>query len=62
MARKNAAATLTVTVTLSKDKETPGAVRYADDTEGSVMPTLYIRKDAFTGDSYPESITVTVTA
>lgn len=56
-----APATLTE-VTMTFDKETPGTVRYADATDGSVLPILYLRKDAFTGGTYPATITVKVTA
>lgn len=49
-----------VTVVLTQDKETKGAVRYSDDTEGSVLPTLYVRKDAFPDGNFPATITVTV--
>lgn len=59
MAAKTANATLTVQ--MSKDKETKGAVRYADATEGSVLPTVYVRKGAFP-DGMPEAITVTISA
>lgn len=56
-----ATATATVTVSMSLEKETPGTYRYADATEDSVMPTLYIRKGAFPQGA-PQSITVSVTA
>ena len=61
-ARTKAPAAVTlVEVEMSVDKETAGAVRYADLTEGSVVPTLYIRKDAFGDEGFPQTIKVTVT-
>lgn len=53
--------TLTTAV-LSFKKETPGTVQYQDDTEGTAIPTLYVRKSAFGGQDYPAQIEVTVTA
>lgn len=50
------------TATLSFKKETPGAVQYQDDTEGTAVPTLYVRKTAFVDGVFPQSIEVTVTA
>ena len=55
-------ATFTLTVTMTQDKETPGAVRYADATDNAVLPTLYVRKDAFADGKFPTTITVTVSA
>ena len=52
------AATRTIEMVL--EKETKGALRYADATEGSVLPTLYVRKDAFEDGNFPQSIKVTV--
>lgn len=53
-------ATLTVTVQMTQDKETKGTVRYQDATEGSVLPTLYVRKEAFPDGTFPQAITVTI--
>jgi hypothetical protein len=52
----------TVTIEMTLEKETKGAVRYADTTEGSVLPTLYVRKDAFEDGKFPQTITVTISA
>lgn len=51
----------TITVTMNKAKETKNTVMYADDTEGTHVPTLYIRKEAFADAAeYPYSIMVQV--
>ena len=50
------------TVTMTLKKETPGAVQYTDTTEGTTVPTLYVRKDAFEDGIFPATIEVTVTA
>lgn len=51
------------------DKETKGAVRYqeieaATDNalrgDDAVVGTLYIRKQAFAGEEYPQQLTVTI--
>lgn len=55
---------ITFAVEMSKDKETKGAVRYAAETPdgADVLPTLYVRKDAFSEGDIPSRITVTVVA
>ena len=61
MAAKTAAPAKSVTIEMVLEKETKGALRFADTTEGSVLPTLYIRKDAFEDASdWPVKIKVTV--
>jgi hypothetical protein len=46
---------------MNKAKETKNTVMYADDTEGTHVPTLYIRKEAFADAAeYPYSIMVQV--
>jgi hypothetical protein len=58
----------TVNVTMTLEKETPGAIRYQEvDAKGGVVTmqegakigTLYMRKVAF-GKAVPKSISVTV--
>lgn len=51
------------TVELTLDKETKGAVRYAEkgDPAGHILRTLYIRKSAFiSGEAYAHEIKVTI--
>lgn len=52
----------TLDVTMTLDKETKGAVRYADNSADSVLPTVYLRKEAFDGGVFPQEITVSITA
>lgn len=59
-ARSATKSTTVLAVQMVLEKETPGAVRYADPTDGSNLPTVYIRKDAFAGGVFPETVTVTV--
>ncbi len=40
-------------------KSTKGTHVYGDSSEGAPVPTLYIKKDAFTSQP-PEKITVTI--
>lgn len=56
-----ATATPTLTaVTMLLTKETKGAVKY--DAIGEVIPTLYIRKEAFADGQYPTKIVVSIVA
>lgn len=51
------------TVEMMLDKETKGAVRYAEkgDPKGQILRTIYIRKTAFVdGTAFPKEIQVTV--
>ena len=57
------------TVTFKLEKQTPGALRYAEtneqghpikgDDEGAMIGSLYLRKAAMNG-KVPESLTITV--
>lgn len=62
MATATATPTVNVHVEMTMDKETKGAVRYAADTEFGlgVLPTVYVRRDAFTGTP-PTQIRVSIT-
>ncbi len=54
---------MTQTVEMTLDKETKGAVRYAEkgDPEVQILRTIYIRKTAFVkGVVFPKEIKVTV--
>jgi hypothetical protein len=54
---------MTQTVEMELDKETKGAVRYAEkgDPAGQILRTVYIRKSAFKeGTAFPKEIQVTV--
>lgn len=62
--RKTATAKVTASAPSTKTemvlvKETKGTFVYGDDTDGTFIPTLYIRKGAFPNGA-PASITVTV--
>ena len=51
------------TVTLHLEKETKGAIRYAEDVEfaDATFPIIYIRKSAIPeGTPIPDAITVTI--
>lgn len=47
---------------MTKTKETKGTFVYSADTEASndIIPTLYIKKEAFIGSKVPEFITVQI--
>ncbi len=47
-------------VEMSWVKETPGTHVYRSDEPNTFIPSLYIKKQAFTG-TVPDAITVTVT-
>lgn len=42
-------------------KQTPGTVRYEDQTSTApVVPTVYVKKTAFPDGKYPESVRLTI--
>jgi hypothetical protein len=49
-------------VELELEKETKGAVRYAEkgDESKHILGTMYIRKTAFKEEQYPNDIQVTI--
>ncbi|HVN96508.1 MAG TPA: hypothetical protein VMT62_08775 [Syntrophorhabdaceae bacterium] len=46
--------------TYKLDKETKGAVRYADTRKNSSFGPIYIRKELFAGKEPPREITIEV--
>lgn len=44
---------------LKLDRETKGTFVYKDDTPNAPIPSVYIKKSAFSGDA-PESITIEI--
>lgn len=52
----------TVTVTLDFEKETKGAIRYANVREGEkeAVTVIYLRKSGLNGEPYPKQIHVTI--
>lgn len=48
-----------ISVEMTFKKETPGTFVFHDETEDTLIPSLYIRKAAF-GATPPKTITVTV--
>jgi hypothetical protein len=51
-----------VTLTFTKDKETKGTFRYAEDGDEPVVGTVYVRKAAAEKLGNPEKITVSIQA
>ena len=59
-----------ITCTFVKERETKGAVRYQEVdvatnnplaiNEGAKIGTLYVRKDAFEGNIFPDQLTLTL--
>ena len=54
-------ATAAIMTTMVLAKETKGAVQYQDPSDGSLVPTLYIRKDAFLSGIFPSKIVLHIT-
>jgi hypothetical protein len=54
----------TITVNMTKDKETKNTHRYLADEEGAAVTQLYVQKHSASklGDSVPERVTITVKA
>lgn len=48
-----------ITTKLTKDRDTKGTYVYKNGDEGAPVPSLYVKKSAFTGDA-PESIKLTI--
>lgn len=48
-----------ITVKLTKARDTPGTYVYKSNEDKTPVPSLYIKKTAFSGDA-PESITLTI--
>lgn len=62
--KKNTATANGLTVTMAKDKDCKGSVRYAvDEAQAATAPVtnVYVARSAFP-DGMPESITVTIGA
>lgn len=49
-----------VEVILKKEKATKNTIKYSTDAEVPI-PVLYVNKNAFEGEVYPQQIKVTVT-
>lgn len=49
-----------ITLDMEFERETKGAIRYADTNPDSVMQTIYIRKRAFPDGKYPRRLAVTL--
>lgn len=47
-------------ITFTKEKETPGTVRYKEDADDPKVGTLYLKKATAAELDNPEKITVTV--
>lgn len=48
-----------ITVKLTKARDTKGTYVYKSDADNTPVPSIYVKKSAFTGDA-PESITLTI--
>lgn len=48
-----------ITVKLTKDRETKGTYVFKSDADNTPVPSIYIRKSAFSGDA-PQAITLTI--
>ncbi len=51
-----------IEISFSKEKETKGTVRYQEDgdRDDHMVGTLYVKKQAFDGAAYPETLNVTI--
>jgi hypothetical protein len=49
-----------IEVKMTLERETKGAVRYAEDGDDAKIGTLYLRKSAFPNGKWPDTITVKV--
>ena len=48
-----------ITVKMTRDRDTPGTHVYKSKEDKTPVPSLYVKKTAFPGDT-PESITLTI--
>lgn len=46
-------------IKMTKDRDTKGTFVYKNNDEGAAIPSLYIKKSAFSGDA-PDEITVEI--
>lgn len=61
-AKAKAIVPTSTTVRMDLERETKNTVRYAALDENASITTIYVGKDVFGGDNFPQSIDVTVAA